>query len=177
MTHLSIVSDPVAWLSANATHLILTCILFILYIITGKVLSRLIRKREEKFQADPGRILYVHKVIRLASGIIFIVFLGFAWEISFAGISIYLASIFTVIGVALFASWSILSNLTASIILFFFFPYKIGYRIRIQDGDNSVEGLILDITMFHIEIELEDGRIATYPNNVAIQKPCFREKK
>jgi hypothetical protein len=31
--------------------------------------------------------------------------------------------------------------------------------------------------MFYIEIELEDGQIASYPNNLAIQKPSLQKKE
>ena len=97
-------------------------------------------------------------------------------EVSFQGLSLYFASIFTVIGVALFATWSVLSNLTASVILFFFFPYRIGRKVKIIDGDNSIEGQIVDITLFHIKVETEDDRIVAYPNNLAIQKPIMQSK-
>ena len=97
--------------------------------------------------------------------------LGAVWEISIRGISLYFASILTVLGVALFATWSVLSNLTCSIFLFFFFPYRIGQKVKIIDGDNSLEGVILDINLFYIKIETDEGNIVAYPNNLAIQKP------
>jgi MscS family membrane protein len=75
------------------------------------------------------------------------------------------------VGVGLFANWSMLSNITASIIIFFFYPYKVGESIKIIDGENSVEGTVMDITLFNIEIKTAEGRTVTYPNNLAIQKP------
>ena len=95
------------------------------------------------------------------------------WNVSFKGLSIYFASIFTVIGVAFFAQWSILSNVTASIILFFNYSYKIGNKIKVIDGENSVTGTVMDIDLFQLRIKVESGEIVSYPNNLIIQKPSM----
>jgi small-conductance mechanosensitive channel len=84
------------------------------------------------------------------------------------------SSLFAIVGVGLFASWSILSNLTCSVILMFSFPYKIGDRIRIVDGDNSIEGRVIDMTMFSIQLENDANDIVSYPNNLALQKPVIK---
>lgn len=96
--------------------------------------------------------------------------IGLVWDISFKGLSVYFISFFTVAGIGLFAAWSILSNITAAVILFFYFPYKIGSKIRILDGDNTVEGMIYDLTLFTLLIKNEEGKIVTYPNNLVLQK-------
>ena len=74
------------------------------------------------------------------------------------------------VGVGLFATWSIVSNITASVILFFFFPFKEGSKVKIVDGDNSVEGTVHALSLFSIKIKLEDNTEIYYPNNLAIQK-------
>ncbi|MBO3699925.1 mechanosensitive ion channel domain-containing protein [Roseivirga sp. E12] len=164
------------WFSTHVLSMLISLGIVILYLISRKVIKSLVKKHGTKHDFDKSRMLYISKITGLGNSIVFGALLGFTWEISLSGLSFYFASIFTVVGVALFAHWSILSNLTASVILFFFFPYRIGSHIKIQDGDNSIEGLILDIKMFYIEIELEDGRIASYPNNLAIQKASIQKK-
>jgi small-conductance mechanosensitive channel len=69
-----------------------------------------------------------------------------------------------------------LSNITASVLLFFNFPFKIGSRIKIMDKDDSVIGVVKDITFFAIQIEDENGDLVSYPNNVAIQKAIVQLK-
>ncbi len=95
-----------------------------------------------------------------------------AWEINIRDIGLILSSVFAVIGVALFAQWSILSNITAGVILFFSFPYKIGDRIRIQDKELDYEGtyLIEDIRAYHLHLRKENGELMTYPNNLLLLK-------
>ena len=92
------------------------------------------------------------------------------WGIQIRELGLIISSVFAVIGVALFATWSILSNVTAGIILFFSFPYKIGDRIRILDKDFPEEAIILDIKAFTVNLKKDNGEILTYPNNLLLQK-------
>ncbi|MFD2697042.1 mechanosensitive ion channel domain-containing protein [Mesonia sediminis] len=108
---------------------------------------------------------------------VFIVFLAIfllmvAWGVKIQEISLLFSSIFAVIGIALFAIWSILSNITSGIIMFFSFPYRIGDRIKIHDKDFIAEPAIIeDIKAFHLYLRLENGELITYPNNLILQKP------
>lgn len=161
------------WFQSHLIELIVSAVIVLLYFISKRVIKKLIIRQETKRHFDKGRSLYISKVTGLVNFLVFFAFLGFTWELSLSGLGVYFASIFTVVGVGLFANWSILSNISASVILFFFFPYRIGSRVRIQDGDNSVEGIILDITIFYVEIETEENKVVSYPNNLAIQKPFY----
>jgi len=149
----------------------LTIILIILFFIVKKIVAKLIRNHAVKLMHAKSRAAYVVKLSNFGLSLVFITLIAIVWEISIEGLSIYFASFFTIVGVAFFAVWSILSNVTAYAILFFSFPFKIGSKIRIVDGDNSVEGKIDDITFFYMRIKQSSGEIVTYPNNVALQKP------
>lgn len=96
--------------------------------------------------------------------------------LEYSQISIFLSSVFAVIGVALFAQWSILSNITASLIIFFGFPYRVGDKIRIIDKDDDICGVIEEITLFHVLIKREDELI-TYPNTLILQKGVIKNPK
>lgn len=159
------------WSEDHLISLVISIALLLFYFFSRTLIKKLIRRHASKNNFVQSRSLYVMKVTGMVNFILFAALLGFTWEISLSGLSLYFASIFTVVGVGLFANWSILSNITASVILFFFFPYKIGSRVKIQDGDNSIEGQVIDITMFYMEIEIEESKIVSYPNNLAMQKP------
>jgi small-conductance mechanosensitive channel len=90
--------------------------------------------------------------------------------VDFRNLGLVLSSVFAVIGIALFAQWSILSNVTSGVIMFFTFPYKIGDYIKIHDKDVPCEGIIEDIKTFHIILHTTDNEIVTYPNSMMLQK-------
>ena len=163
--------NSIPFLDKNLVQLTISVVLIMLFLIVRIVLLKLIKRRAKKHEMQYSREAYVKKLIDIALILLLISIIGMVWEISLKGLSIYFASVFTVVGVGLFATWSVLSNLTASVILFFFFPYRIGEKIKIVDKDIAVEGLVIDITLFYIKIKTEEGQIISYPNNLAIQKP------
>ncbi|NJX16751.1 mechanosensitive ion channel domain-containing protein [Tamlana crocina] len=85
-------------------------------------------------------------------------------------IAVVFSSVFAIIGIALFAIWSILSNITSGIIMFFNFPYKVGDKIEIHDKDFPITGIIEDIRAFQLHLRLDNGDLVTYPNNLMLQK-------
>jgi small-conductance mechanosensitive channel len=98
-----------------------------------------------------------------------LIFLSIIWGIDQREILVFASSIFAIIGVALFAQWSILSNITAGIIVFFSFPYRIGDKIKILNKDYPVEGVIEDIALFYLFIRDDQGFLTTIPNNFVLQ--------
>lgn len=147
-----------------------TVVLLLAYFIINKLTGRIIKKYGRSREISMPRVVYTIKYFRFIVTLFILLLFGLTWDISFEGLSVYFLSFFTVAGVGLFASWSMLSNITSAIILFFYFPYRIGDRIRIVDGDNSVEGIVFDLNMFSIIIKNDLGQKVTYPNNVALQK-------
>lgn len=170
------IENIINFLRTNAIQEVITLFLLLLFFISKSIFGKIISRHAQQNEVVHERGLYIRKLVNVILLLLLITIIGAVWEVSFQGLSLYFASIFTFIGVALFATWSVLSNLTASVILFFFFPYRIGRKVKIIDGDNSIEGQIVDITLFHIKVETDDDRIVAYPNNLAIQKPIMQSK-
>jgi MscS family membrane protein len=147
-----------------------TFLLILSYFIVRVVILRMVKSHARKNEIELSRELYIKKLSNYLIFILFFVLIAGLWEISFKGLSLGFASAFTVIGVALFAHWSILSNLTSSIILYFFFPYKIGGKISIIEGNTTINGTILDITLFYIKVRTDEKKEVSIPNNLAFQK-------
>ncbi|WP_155839638.1 mechanosensitive ion channel family protein [Aquimarina latercula] len=81
-----------------------------------------------------------------------------------------MSSVLAVLGVGFFAQWSILSNLTASAILFFSHPLRIGDRIKVLDKDFDWSGEVKDITGFYLFMKTDDGKNITIPTSIIMQK-------
>ena len=145
-------------------------LLILFYFIARIIILRMVKSHARKNEIELSRELYIKKISSYLLFILLFVLIAGLWEISFKGLSLGFASAFTVIGVALFAHWSILSNLTSSIILYFFFPYKIGGKISIIEGNTTISGTILDITLFYIKIRTDEKKEISIPNNLAFQK-------
>lgn len=151
-------------------ELIATGILGILLILLRIISTKLVRRYAKSNQTLEHRTNLVIKYIHLFINILVIIALIVIWGVQTKDITIALSSITTVVGVAMFAQWSILSNITSGIILFFSFPFKIGDVIKIHDKDFPIEAEIEDIGAFHVFLKTIDGEKIIYPNNLLLQK-------
>ena len=123
------------------------------------------------------RTSLIVKYISFALTLTVIAILTLIWGVNFRDLGLLLSSVFAVLGVALFAQWSILSNITAGVIIFFSYPFKIGNTVRIMDKELSDSEkddenifIIEDIRAFHLHLRRKNGEILTYPNNLVLQK-------
>jgi small-conductance mechanosensitive channel len=139
---------------------------FLLRIIVTKGVKRYTKKHAGIEKRTNLVIKYIHLLISILAVIALIVI----WGVQSDDILVTLSSIATVIGVAMFAQWSILSNITSGVILFFSYPFKIGDIIKIHDKEFPIEGEIFDINAFHTDLVTTNGERVIYPNSLLLQK-------
>lgn len=150
--------------------LINTAIVFAVVIIVRLLGKITIRKIGQKSGVNDARIKLISRYYTVTLFLIFVFVEAFVLGTDIKDISLMFSSVFAVIGIGLFAIWSILSNVTSGIIMFFSFPYKVGDKIKIHDKDYPIEAVIEDIRAFQLHLRVENGDLVTYPNNLILQK-------
>jgi small-conductance mechanosensitive channel len=147
-----------------------TLIVLIIYFILRISSTKLVRKYAKINAILEHRTNLVVKYIHLLINILAVISIIIIWGVKKDQILLITSSMFAVVGVASFAQWSILSNISAGIIIFFSYPFKIGDKIKIHDKDFPIEGEIMDVKAFYIILQSNDGEMVTYPNNLLMQK-------
>ena len=143
---------------------------FVVLIILMAITKRITKKVTLVKQLEPNRKKVVLNSFYFLYYLIFITAIIIISGIKLEDVTIFLSSVIALLGVAFFARWSLLSNLTASIIIFFYHPLKIGDKIRILDKEFDSSGTVTDITGFYVLIEVESGQKVTVPNSTILQK-------
>lgn len=143
----------------------------ILVVVLASLSRRAIIRFARKNAMYERRLFYIKKVNALLFILLFVLLLSVIWGFDIEGLPVYFASFFGIVGIAFFASWSILSNITASLIIFFSYRIRIEDEIKIVDGDNTITGRVKDMNMFTVIIQTADQHSVTYPNNLMLQKP------
>ncbi|WP_220719998.1 mechanosensitive ion channel domain-containing protein [Agarivorans litoreus] len=143
---------------------------FAIFYVTQSKVNTLVLNFGAARNIAKTRIHYVSWVLRSVLILVLVMVVSLIGDLGFNDFGVFLSSVFAVVGVALFAQWSILSNVTASIVVFFFFPYRVGDHVKILDGDNSVEGRLEEITLFHVILLAKNGSKLTFPNAMVFQK-------
>jgi len=145
---------------------ILIAFVIIVKLFAGKAVNRILVRLEN----DLKRKKITMRIINLFSLIFMIIGLAAIWNIDRSQLMVFITSLITVLGIAFFAQWSILANITSSLILFFNHPVKIGQRIRVLDKEYEIEGKLIDISFYFLYIKTDAGELVTIPTSVALQK-------
>lgn len=147
------------------TGIVLLSLLFIRF-MTHFTITKVARKNG----INEPRIRLIRRYITVTLFLVAVIIEAFVFGAQFRDLAVVFSSVFAVIGIGLFAIWSILSNVTSGIIMFFNFPYKVGDKIAIHDKDFPITAIIEDIRAFQLHLRIENGDLVTYPNNLILQK-------
>ena len=139
-------------MSTSEIQVVETTVLITIYIIVFFVTKTVINNTLKNVQLQRARRKIIIKAIHLFTTIAALILLAAIWGLKQNEIAVFASSVLTVIGIAFVAQWSLLSNITSSIILFFNHPLKIGDQIKILDRDYPFEGEISDLTYFYIHL-------------------------
>ena len=152
------------------TEILFTIILLSILIMLNSLSKRAIRRFGRSSSIDMNS----RKIIFYLSNLLFylLAFIGISliWGVNMKDFSVFISSVLAILGVGFVAQWSILSNLTASVILFFNHPLRLGDRIRVMDKDFDWTGKVEDISGFYLFMRTDDGKQITIPTNLVIQK-------
>lgn len=142
------------------------------------LLNPSLRYLAKKFIAHAGfltakselRINQIAKLVCFLINIGCVLTLAIIWGVEPRNAIIVFSSLFTIIGVAMFAQWSILSNITAGIVIFFSMPFRIGDEIEILDKDHPIKAVVENVMTFTIHLRTEEGNLVVMSNTLFFQK-------
>ena len=140
------------------------------YIVSRSIVKRVVDAAAKKYEYPLLRIKVTLKIFNIIFFLLFASFMLFIWGVDQNELAYFVTSLLTVVGVAFLAQWSILSNITASLVIFFNHPVRIGDSIVIVEKDFNIEGRVIDIGIFFLIIENEEGNRITFPTNFFLQK-------
>ncbi|MBK8853894.1 MAG: mechanosensitive ion channel [Saprospiraceae bacterium] len=157
-------------MDTNDIRILESIIVLVVYVIAFLVTTTVINNTLKKAQLQRERRKMIVRVIHLFILIGVMVIIAGIWGLEQNEIAAFASTLLTALGIAFFASWSLLSNITSSIILFFNHPMKSGDTLRVMDKDYPVEGEIIDLTYFFVHVRLKSGEVVTIPNSMILQK-------
>lgn len=160
----------------NNIEIIETVILLFSYIALRFAIFKAIEQVSKKFNYQRPRVKIIKKLIQMLLVLSFLGVLLFIWRVDKSELTLFISSVLTILGIAFFAQWSIISNLTSTLIIFFNHPAKIGDTITVYDKDYPIKGVISDIGMFFVIIKTEGHENISIPCNVFIQKMIKKEE-
>ena len=156
--------------------LIVTLIAILLFPLLLKITKKLLEKAI-KGKVDIHRKFRAELLLKIILAFVVLCLVLIFWGIELRGLLVLGSSLFAMLGVALFAAWSLLSNLTAFLLMFIQNDFHVGYWVRIVDGANHIEGRIVELGLMNVVLEHVDGHRVVYPNNLFVTRPVMVLKK
>jgi small-conductance mechanosensitive channel len=151
--------------------LVVVAIYFIVKLSSYKIIDKTLKVKV----IHKSRGLIIKKAVNFTLFLVMVVIIPSIWGVKQSDLVFFVGSVLTVIGIGLFAQWSLLSNITASLIIFFNHPIKLDDHITILEGkDYVLKGKVTNIGLFFVSIQTEEGQEMTLPNNVFIGKSILK---
>jgi small-conductance mechanosensitive channel len=151
-------------------QLIETAIVIAIYVIAIFITKTIVNNTLKSTHLQRARRKLIVKAIHLFNALAALTLISVIWGVKQHEIALFASTILTALGIAFFAQWSLLSNITSSIILFFNHPLKIGDQIKVLDKDYPFEGEVVDLTYFFVHLTTKQGETITIPNSLLLQK-------
>lgn len=151
-------------------RLIETLIAITSFFLLRFVVVKLLEKIQNRYNYSKYRIRPILKFINLFIFLTLLIVLLAIWGIEQSNLLTFITSVLTVIGIALFAQWSILSNISSAIIIFVSHPVKLGESVSIFDKDFDINGKVSDIGLFYVILKTDKNEKVMIPNNIFLQK-------
>lgn len=150
-------------------NFILTGLIIFVGGIFQNIINRVLKKIAIRFNFDTNRRKVTSKIISLAIFLLVAIVLFGLWGVDKDKLTIYITSILTILGVAFFAQWSHLSNISAGVILYFNHPIRIGDTVTLKAESPQIVGRITDIGLFFSTIKTPDDERIMVPNSMFLQ--------
>jgi small-conductance mechanosensitive channel len=90
------------------------------------------------------------------------------WGVSVGGLWTVLVSAATIVGVGFLATWTMISNITASFFIAVWRPFRLGDTIEILP--ENLSGRVIDTNLMFIVVRENSGAVVQIPNNLFFQK-------
>jgi small-conductance mechanosensitive channel len=157
-------------MSDQQIQILETIIVLVIYVLLFFLNKKVINNVLKNAHLQRTRRKIIVKALQLITSIAALVIIAGIWGLKQNEIAVFATTILTALGIAFFAQWSLLSNLTSSIILFFNHPVKLGDTLKVMDKDCPFEGEVTELTYFFIHLKTKNGEIITIPNSMVLQR-------
>ena len=126
-------------------------------------MKRAISNNARNHKFSPNRVASAHRAVSVIGFLDLVAVLVVAWSINDQSVLVVTGAIVATMRIGFFAGWSILSNVTASIITFWRLRMHVGDRGGLT-GNQSFVAVVKEFTPFYIIREDLDGNLITLPN-------------
>lgn len=153
---------------AILSSLVLLLIALVVAFAVHRVLQRLLLRVQRHLAITYETIAWLTRAIGAVVWLIAALLLLDTWGVSVSGVWTFLVGAITVIGVGFLAVWAMVSNITASVFLAIWRPFRLGEMVEVLP--ENAKGRVVDRNLMFTVLREEAGTVLHIPNNLFFQK-------
>jgi small-conductance mechanosensitive channel len=168
-------NDLAAWLNQHNVSVIavlatvgLVIGAFILSYLLKRPLRDSLRQLASRLRLPYETVLTATRLLIGALWIVVAMLVLEVWGVSVGGLWTLLVSAATIIGVGFLATWTMISNITASFFIAFWRPFHLGDTVEMLPENFS--GRVIDRNLMFVVVRENGGAVIQIPNNLFFQK-------
>ena len=131
-------------------------------------LQESLRQLATRLRLPYGAVLTTTRLVISALWIVVAMLVLEIWGVSVGGLWTLLVSAATIIGVGFLATWTMVSNITASFFIALWRPFRLGDKIEVLP--ENLMGRVIDSNLMFVVVREDSGAVIQIPNNLFFQK-------
>lgn len=136
--------------------------------IVSRFLHDLIRRFEPRLRVSHETALVLTRVAIAVLWVLLGALVLNVWGISVTGLWAFVVSAAAVVGVGFLATWAMISNVTASVFIAIWRPFRLGETVEILP--EALKGRAVDRNLMFTTLREEHGSVLQVPNSLFFQK-------
>jgi small-conductance mechanosensitive channel len=165
-------NDLVAWLARYNVNVLATVGVvigaFVLSYLLKRPLRDSLRELAPRLRLPYETVLTATRFLIGALWVLVAMLVLEIWGVSVGGLWTVLVSAATIVGVGFLATWTMISNITASFFIAFWRPFRLGDTVEMLP--ENLSGRVIDINLMFIVVRENSGAVIQIPNNLFFQK-------
>jgi small-conductance mechanosensitive channel len=141
---------------------------FAIAYLLKRPLQESLRQTATRLRLPYGTVLTTTRLVISALWIVVAMLVLEIWGVSVGGLWTLLVSAATIIGVGFLATWTMVSNITASFFIALWRPFRLGDNIEVLP--ENLMGRVIDSNLMFVVVREDSGALIQIPNNLFFQK-------
>ncbi len=138
------------------------------------ILNRGLNLVANRASLRPADILPLKKILKSILYLVTSILILTIFGVNLGGLWAILSTILAMVAIGFVAVWSLLSNVSSTVIILLFRPFSIGDELEF--AGETVKGKVVDLNFLYTTLREEDGTLIQIPNNLFFQKSVKRRR-
>ncbi len=161
------------------TRAAFTALPLALLVLVGAAIVQVLIVRGLNLIADrahlaPTDLLPVRKVLKALLYVVTAILILTVFGVNLGGLWAILSTVLAMVAIGFVAVWSLLSNVSSTVIILLFRPFAVGDELEF--AGEPVKGKVVDLNFLYTTLQAADGALFQIPNNLFFQKSLKRRR-